>query len=37
MSTRIALEAMWVVPVIKRGAVRALAQAASRDVNLRQG
>lgn len=33
MSSRIALEAMWVVPVIKRGAVAALARAAARNAS----
>ncbi len=32
MSTRIALEAMWVVPAIKRGAVAAVARAAARRI-----
>jgi dolichol-phosphate mannosyltransferase len=34
MSSRIALEAMWLVPVIKRDAVAALARAAARDASL---
>jgi dolichol-phosphate mannosyltransferase len=32
MSTRIALEAMWVVPAIKRGAVAALGRGAARQI-----
>ncbi len=34
MSSRIALEAMWVVPVIKRDAVAALTRAAAREAAL---
>ncbi len=33
MSSRIALEAMWVVPVIKRGSVAALARSAARGAS----